>query len=320
MNTYYKKRKNTKQNKTRKFKSLNCSPYIKNKTPLDHTCLSKEALEILKNSFNERYKDTPDKQIVENTSVKIWENLQEKIPSCEKETCWLNLIPDLKLKNKMQEHFFAPFQPNEWKTNPNAWLSNYDILNVLTQYEKAHPSFLFLGPSPIDFDSLNNKQCVWEELCKLSILKEYENGKRQIGIIFNLDKHNEPGSHWVSMFIDLEYNPKPFIFYFDSTSIPIPSRIQHLKNRILQQWQTFPYRKGKMYFYQNNRTKHQLYNTECGMYSLFFLITLLSRELRDPDEKKTRSLSFSQILKIFLGPKRISDKQMEKFRGIYFNS
>ena len=35
----------------------------------------------------------------------------------------------------------------------------------------------------------------------------------QIGIVFNLDKHDQEGSHWVSMFIDLK---RDGIYYFDS--------------------------------------------------------------------------------------------------------
>ena len=35
----------------------------------------------------------------------------------------------------------------------------------------------------------------------------------KIGVIFNLDKHDQSGSHWVAMFIDLE---NKFFFYFDS--------------------------------------------------------------------------------------------------------
>jgi len=323
-----KKKNGQKTNRKRTFKKMNCSPETKNKTPLDHTCFTKNALEILKKSYNKRNHDSPEKQITENDPAKIWEQMQEKIPECEKETCWLNQIPDDSLKMKMKEHFFAPFQPSEWKQNPVAWLSNYDILDVLEQYEKAHSTFLFLGPTPIDFDDpisnvfSNKKKCVWEELCQLSIQKEYNKGKRQIGIIFNLDKHDEPGSHWVSMYINLENNPHPFIFYFDSTSAKIPDKITTLKNRIQKQWLEMPENKGhrKLNFYQNLNTNHQKQNTECGMYSLFFLITMLTRELNLPDKlDKPKKLSFSELLKLFLGPKRITDKQMQQFREIYYN-
>ena len=49
-----------------------------------------------------------------------------------------------------------------------------------------------------------NGKCVWEELCKFELEKQIEKGKNKIGIIFNLDKHYQSGSHWVSLFIDIE--------------------------------------------------------------------------------------------------------------------
>jgi hypothetical protein len=34
--------------------------------------------------------------------------------------------------------------PDEWKSDPDAWLSSDDILHVMKQYEKAYPDFKFL--------------------------------------------------------------------------------------------------------------------------------------------------------------------------------
>ena len=34
-----------------------------------------------------------------------------------------------------------------------------------------------------------------------------------MGIVFNLDPHDKPGSHWVSMYVDLNNGG---IYYFDS--------------------------------------------------------------------------------------------------------
>ena len=41
-----------------------------------------------------------------------------------------------------------------------------------------------------------------EKLCEFSLKDTMQNNKTKIGIIFNLDKHNKPGSHWVAMFIN----------------------------------------------------------------------------------------------------------------------
>ena len=64
---------------------------------------------------------------------------------------------------------FAPYQPLEWKKNPNEWLSSVDIQG--NEAVKKHIGvFEFMGPSPIDFDDHKlYGECVWEELCKFNL-------------------------------------------------------------------------------------------------------------------------------------------------------
>ena len=82
----------------------------------------------------------------------------------------------------------------------------------MEQYEDKYLDFEFIGPVPIDFDlkdSIGN--CIVDELCKINInrlKKEYIN---KIGIIFNLDKHYQNGSHWVCLYIDLKKNHKYYL-------------------------------------------------------------------------------------------------------------
>ena len=315
---YIKRSSTTTTTTTRKFKPLNCHPSLKkhNKTVLDHSCLTTDALHMLKKSFNKHY---PEKKIETSDPKQIWENLHNKIPECDKETCWLNSIPDTKLQNKLKTELFTPFQPSEWKHNKYAWLSNYDIDAVLEQY-KSYPDFIHLGPTPIDFDhKKTDGQCVWNELCQLSLSSEYKKGVRKIGIIYNLDTHRGPGTHWVSMFINLsesesESGEKPFIFYFNSTSQPMPKQIHDLIERLQKQWMEF---KGKKFLvYKNTRVKHQRSNSECGMYSLFFIITCLTRKM---DLKPGKELSSNDLVELFSGKHRIDDKYVAKFRDIYFN-
>jgi hypothetical protein len=298
----------------RRFKPLNCHPSLKkhNKKVLDHSCLTADALHMLKDSFNKHY---PDKKIETSDPKQIWHNLHNKIPECDKETCWLSSIPDTHLQNKLKTELFTPFQPSEWKHNKNAWLSNHDIDKVLKQYKS--PEFIHLGPTPIDFDKKKTDgQCVWNELCKLSLATEYKKGVRKIGIIYNLDTHRGPGTHWVSMFINFaeENGEKPFIFYFNSTSQRMPSPIHDLIERLQTQWMEF---KGtKFHVYKNTRVKHQRSNSECGMYSLFFIITCLTRKT---DLMPDKVLSINDLVELFAGKHRIDDHYVAKFREIYFN-
>ena len=175
------KRKKTAFRKT--LKKQNCSPAVKGKTPLDHTCFTTEALEELKKAYNAHHTSNP---INTNDPKKIWKTLSVKLSHCDKESCWLNQIKDKNLREKMESDLFAPAQPKMWKKNPNEWLSNFDILKVLKQYEATYPEFLFIGPTPIDFDTLlpeNNNTCVWKDLCSFSLSEQITNGQKKIGAL-----------------------------------------------------------------------------------------------------------------------------------------
>ena len=83
--------------------------------------------------------------------------------------------------------------------NINTWLNTIDIGNVLNQYHQKYPDFEFIGPVPLDFDKKLTGHCVVDELCKLSMANLYRKNKKKIRNSFNLDPHDKPGSHWVSM-------------------------------------------------------------------------------------------------------------------------
>jgi hypothetical protein len=126
--------------------------------------------------------------------------------------------------------------------------------------------------------------------------------------VFNLDEHDEPGSHWVSLFIDLDDH---FAFYLDSAGDPVPNEIKQLVERIRDQCSQI----GKeITFYENSPMQHQYGNTECGVYSLFFIITMLTGEA---DLHKFPDVD-SKIK--FFQKKRIPDKYISKFRELYFNA
>ena len=104
--------------------------------------MTNKVIKKIKEAYNINHVD----KITEQDPAKIWDALREKIKSCDREDCWLEQLKDEKLKKKFMSSLFAPFHPNEWKENPSTWLSNHDILNVLTQYEKLIQIFDLLDP------------------------------------------------------------------------------------------------------------------------------------------------------------------------------
>jgi hypothetical protein len=282
--------------KSKTFKKLNCSPTNKNQLN-SFTCYDTDDLLKLKEIWNARH---PDKPLKTNDPKEIWIQLKNYNSNiCNKESCWVRqMVKNPKLKQDLLNSF-APKSPDEWKKNPNEWLSSIDIIQVMNQYEKKYKYFDFLGPSPIDFDTHElNGDCVWEELCHFNLSKHIKHKHTKIGIIFNTDPHTKGGEHWISLFIDIN---KKYIFFFDSVGDDIPDEIQTFVDRVIEQGKKL--NKPINFKFEQNNVDHQKGNTECGVYSLFFIVHMLENKIT-PKYLKTHKLD---------------DKYIEKFRKIYFN-
>jgi Ulp1 protease family, C-terminal catalytic domain len=287
-----------------KHKSNNSSQSIKgNCNPESavegrYSCLLDPDLMLLKRMWNTKNANNP---ITSNDPKIIWSQLNSFLANtCKKETCWLKQdFIDKATKSKLIEQRFAPFQPKEWKKNPNEWLSSDDITNVMKQYENKYKCFQFLGPTPIDFDTeLKPGECVWQEMCKFDLYSYMKKGKTKFGISINTDTHDGDGEHWVSLFINTK---KGEIFYYDSAGYSIPAKVKRFVDRVISQ--------GKMInislkFHQNYPVGHQFKNTECGVYSLFFMIHML-------EDKITSDYLKTHVIK---------DEYIQTFRNIFFNT
>ena len=243
----------------------------------------------------------PDELINTNEPKEIHRKLSHYMSDvCNKESCWLKQkFVDDKVSIDLEESF-APESPKEWTKNPNEWLSSVDIMKVMKQYEKTYKCFDFMGPTPIDFDTqLMYGECVWEELCKFNLEDQIRKGKTKIGIIFNTDPHDKPGKHWISLFINIK---KKRIFFFDSVGDKAPQQVMNLVNRIIEQGRQLK-PKINFVFDQNYPVEHQYGNSECGIYSIFFIVHMLE----------------DKITGHYLKTHKLKDEYIEKFRKIYFN-
>ena len=301
-----------KKRRTRKNRNIKCA--VRNhrgKKPLPYTCFTKSELILMKDAWNKVRGRENLPQIKTKRTKEIFKEFsnyfsKENIDENE----WLNhdIFKSAFANNKkkycglMNKYIFAPRAPDEWKNDPYTWLTNFDIEKVMKQHEYIDKTFKFIGPTTIDFDTKINDKCVTEELCKFDLNKHISNGIKKIGIIFNLDRHNQSGSHWVGMFID---NEKHFIFYFDSYGIRAPPLIKNFIDRVRIQSKKemkkhnekiSTGKRKKKYTYYENDLRHQYSNTECGVYTIHMIKQLLqnkdvfSYDTKIPDEtmKKLR--------------------------------
>jgi hypothetical protein len=279
-------------NKSKKFKKLNCSPLKKN----DFSCYDNKTLYLLKNKWNKKYKT---KKIKSKNPDAIWKQLKKNLSrKCKNEKCWIYQDFFKNELNKTKKNvIFAPPSPKSWDKNPNEWLSSLDIINVLRQYEIKFKNFKFIGPSPIDYNTITTYgECVWNKLCKFNLKNYIDNNYTKFGIVFNTDPHYLDGSHWVSLFIDIE---NKYIYYFDSTASRTPKKIKEFIDNVKRQANSL----GIQLKYKKNTFHHQRGNSECGMYVLYIIISLLENKLT-PEK---------------INKKRISDNKMLALRKILFN-
>jgi len=305
----------------KKQKPPRCGPYtMKHGRVSKDTCLTTDLMVRVRDAYNQTHTE-PNNRITADKPKEIWRILKTRAQFCNhegEEECWMSTIKDAALKRDIKKYIYAPHAPSEWKKNPNEWLTNFDILNVMQQYEYTYPHFKFFGPSPIDFDAKpDNEQCVTSEICNLNLAELIKAGKTHLGFVFNLDEHDEPGSHWVSLFVDV---PHKFIYYFDSASLEIPGEVDVLANRIVRDGLKLdpPVHFERM----QNRVEHQRGNTECGIYSLFFIITMLTGKMRGTNTGNMKgglhNVSMKERLELFTSGK-ITDEMMSRYRKVYYN-
>lgn len=281
-----------------------CSPAL-HRQP-GETCLPPSALEKMRKTWNRMYPDSkiPDPigfsagkrgtRKKRNIDTKqLWKQIREvlkKKRKCDTEYCFVESIPGGKKEMKV---YFRPDKPDEWDKQPTTWLDSYNIEDVMNQYEEAYPTFEFIGPVPIDFDSKSGVfgQCIVNEMCNLNLKDVAKKGTQQIGVIYNLDAHDEPGSHWVCSFVDI---PKKTAYYFDSYGYEPPKEIETFLKRCKEQGCE------KVYY---NDIRHQRKGSECGMYCLFTIICLL------------KGRSFFDICS-----KIVDDDTINAFRDILFST
>lgn len=283
-----KKKKINNRNTNSKYKKKICSPANKN----NFTCFSKKALLKMLYSWNNYYVNNKIK-FNNNDSVKtLWYKLDNNLKNvCTNEYCWTK--QKFIDKNDEIKESFRPEMPIKWKENKNEWLNTLDIEAVMKQYEKKHKDFIFIGPVPIDFDhNLHPGVCVIDELCNINLKRLLNNGKNKIGVIFNLDPHDKPGSHWVAMFADFDKENK--VYYFDSYGYKEPQEVTKLMNRLKDQGEGL----NKKTTLHVNNIRHQYKNSECGVYSMNFIIKMLNG---DSFQKVTENI--------------IDDDNMEKNRS-----
>lgn len=290
----YKRGVNLFKKKPKKTKKQYCSPKNHNNK---YSCFNKKSLLKIIKEWNKLNKDKI-KYSEKNSVPKLWSKINIKMnKKCYGEWCWAQEEFIKNMKDDEIKNTFRPKTPKSWYKDNREWLSTIDIEKVLNQYEDLYPDFQFIGAVPLDFDyKLSIGRCVIDELCNINIDDNLNKRKNRIGIVFNLDKHNESGSHWICMFIDLY---KDNIYYFDSYGDKPPKEVKVLSNRIIKQGKDI----GRKINYMENKLRHQYKTSECGTYCINFIVSLLEgKSFESLTEKRLKDDIVNRKRDLFYAP------------------
>jgi hypothetical protein len=204
------------------------------------TCFALNSLRKLARAWNERIQTKPtlgkpiDKILTKSKGV-LWQELKARlngvcggVSSVAMEGCWIDQlrIPET---DEAYQDLRSP-KPVEWYQNPRTWLSNFDIEDVMVQYENEPQNhYHFLGVYPMDFADLYAElnELQWSHLTKRGTCK-------YLGMITNLDNHKQPGSHWCSFFAVLDPSLPSFgAYYYDSVSEPPTFEIKEFMVKLM---------------------------------------------------------------------------------------
>lgn len=260
-----------------------CAP---SKKMSEGSCLTLEALVKIANAYNKKFTNKQIPIIYEKKYLvkEIYNRLKNV---CNNQLCWLK---QEFMKNVQDSDIFNnTFRPNG-PSNSLKWLNTTNINDVIKQYYKLYPNFIFYGAVPIDFDDIP-----MFGIKNMNFNKLLKQKKHQIGFVFNLDEHWKSGSHWVALYADIKKNQ---IYFFDSYGIKPEKRIQKLMNRI----NNFCSKRCKNPVMRYNNIRHQFGNSECGVYSVNFILRLLKGE------------KFDDIIE-----NQTTDSEVSKCRKQYFN-
>ncbi len=202
--------------------------------------------------------------------------------------CWLTQSFIKNLSSEIQEilnnYTFRPDGPKK----QNEWLNNTHIYDVLVSYKTTYPNFIPYPPVPINFQNFDDYEInnIFNDMPK----------NAQIGLVINLDKRGNPGTHWVSFYTNTKTSQ---IYYFDSTGDKYGSEIEKFINKFKSYYTSI----GLKPIVKYNTVQHQFGDSECGVYSLNFILRLLRGDKVDD---------------IYQNP--ISDKEISSCRNVYFNN
>jgi hypothetical protein len=216
-----------------------CAPNVKQIAA--GVCSDRESLDRLRQALN-----------IPHSNPEAIIKRAKEIRGCATESCLF------KEHKQVLTERFKPEGP--WQSTK--WLSNKDIDDVLLQYSEKFPRFKHVEFQMRDFEKQGGElaRVNWPE-----VAKNYD----FLGCVLNTDLSSGSGEHWTPFFVDFRNGT---VEYFDSAGQPPLDEFVSFTVKVAH---TLSKMGRKFTDHCITKVEHQKENTECGVYSLFYILSRL---------------------------------------------
>jgi len=259
-----------------------CAPEVRKTAQSTKVCSSNSAITTMKKWLETVNSDLDN--IDNMDAFNVVEEVKQQT-NCSDESC-IYFVDSINLPKADLKKRFNPKGPSKSVD----WLNNSNIDDVLSQYSKLKPKFEHIPYQMMDFKSIGSEL---SDIDWKNWLKHYDT----LGCILNTDYSTGAGKHWVSIFVDKRKSPIT-VEYFDSGGALPP---QEIVDFLVDTVGELTLLKQKAKDITVAKIQHQQGESECGVYSLFYIISRL----------------FNVPYTLY-EHNRIPDEDMEKFRRFLF--
>lgn len=228
-----------------------------------------------------------------------------KILGCDGESCVLSHsdfkgtvgVDVAEYEKKLRMNPVGPHDSNDL-------LNNFNIDEVLKLYTRKYPNYHHIPFRMIDFKVTETN---WFNSRKKDQTLTFLNPKEHItdrskdccGVVLNTDYSNGRGKHWFCLFFDFRNINHITLEYFNSSGNMPPQEV-HVYLVALKRKVYMEYPKSECTIETVSNKQIQYSETECGVYSLYYIISRLEGHSLEEIRKiiKTRGISDKLMLDV----------------------
>jgi hypothetical protein len=247
---------------------------------------------IQKRKVGKLIKSIPNKKNITN----IRDLLDET--RCESAEC---LTTKLNLDKNRSRTIRMNMKP-QGDINGNTWLDSGQITHILDNFKtQINEKFFNMGFGTVDFIKPTCDYKEFNRLKNVTLNGLIKNGYSTAGAVINTDECNGRGIHWFVLFIDLRNEDEIRLEYYNSVNNEMPDNICNFFKKLKSEYEESNTKKRRVKICSMLPHNHQKENSECGVYSLYYIRSRLD------------GISGDDIIK-----SELSDDVVHEFRSVIF--